>query len=556
MNAQADVASQAPAKEVAVLFVHGIGDQARGSTLKEFGVPLIDSAGRWLGAGRVEEGGVSGPVDGEPAHATVDVHDDERTLSVLTAEAWWASEFRAPGYRALLCWLAVAVPFVVQRIVDGGLRRSTKKMKKRGERARRSGLVRAAGEGLIVVALAALRLVQNVIALIVTGLLMTGLIAVGLLTFSSRLRTRMFTVAGVGDLTPLGPVLRLIADRVPRWVRDILVRYIGDSYALLRDTEAGNAMVDRVECDLHWLEARMPSAPVVIIAHSQGAELARRVLSRRDPGKPVASLITFGAGIEKLAAVDLLRKNLRLAWTAIVLRIVSAAALVTSIVAAVGSAAPWIPVLGLTVAFAALAAARQILVRVVGEEYTEDRLGVTQQQLTHWLDLHASHDLVSEGSLPVEGFGDSRTIVNRRSLLLDHISYWQNVEAFRAAVALELARAAHWPGVTTQLPSCVVAAAAQRAKRVWWLTGSHIAVAVAAVAAGVLLARDLGEPLARVARSIDGGLGSYLLDGWRPPAIGGMLIALLAAGLAALASRVWNRWSHGRTDRLLTARAG
>ncbi len=552
----------APAShDIGVLFVHGIGDQIRGATLDEFGLPLIESTGDWLGSTNVERSQVSEPVDGAPSHAYVTVREDGRTLRVLTAESWWAPVFHTPRYPALMRWLLSAVPFVVQRVVDGGLRRSTSRMKRRSEGVRRSGPAGRVGQLVLLVALSSWRLVQNVLALAVTIVVMLGLIAVGLLTFTSRARERIFTPAQAAQQAPLNLIRRLVTNRLPRWLRDILIGSIGDSYALLRDKKAGDLMVDQVQRDLAWLEERDTGARVVIIAHSQGAELARRVLKRRTTGRPVDSLITFGAGIEKLDAVDRLRKRLRLAWTAFALRIVSGAGLLLSLAAVAGSAPLlgsvvwWTPAIALPIAFASLAAARRVLVLVVGE-YDEQRLGVTNAQVARWLDLYASHDPVSEGPLPLSGLGVSNQIVNRRSTLLDHTAYWQNVEAFRAAVALELARVAGWPGMTTRPPACIVAAAADRAKRVWWLVGSHATIAVAALGVGALVARDVGEAVAHAIGAIDGGVETFLLGGWWSAALGCLVLAGVAAGLALLASLVWDRWSHERTVRLLAERCG
>ena len=65
-------------------------------------------------------------------------------------------------------------------------------------------------------------------------------------------------------------------------------------------------MIERVQHDLDWLEWNA-NAPLVVVAHSQGAEIVRRVLVGRS--SPVASLVTFGSGIEKLDAVAQLRRH-------------------------------------------------------------------------------------------------------------------------------------------------------------------------------------------------------------------------------------------------------
>ena len=85
-------------------------------------------------------------------------------------------------------------------------------------------------------------------------------------------------------------------------------------------------MVGRVEQRLAWLEAQVGDAPVVVVAHSQGTEIARRVLAERD--QPVRGLVTLGSAIAKLGAVGSLRDAPWRYTGAFALRICSAVALV------------------------------------------------------------------------------------------------------------------------------------------------------------------------------------------------------------------------------------
>ena len=289
--------------KIGVLFVHGIGSQHRGGTLAEFGDPLIDSTTRWLVGGSVSR---TAPVDqpDSPVYENVTVTDaDGRTLEILAAESCWADTVQAPGYWRLLAWLVSTVPFLVTRAFDTGLRRTNRQIERHldrpgGGRARPASLPGA----LTVLALAPVRLVQNVIALTASLALLVLLLVLGIL--------------GLGRL---------------------LTAYIGDSYAYL--TDAGK-LIERVHHDLDWLEWHA-NAPLVIVAHSQGAEIVRRVLIGRTG--PVASLVTFGSGIEKLDAVARLRGQAWRGRLAIVIRIVSALALVAAI-AGIVDAWPWWPV--------------------------------------------------------------------------------------------------------------------------------------------------------------------------------------------------------------------
>jgi hypothetical protein len=272
--------------DIGVLYVHGIGDQVRGATLREFGLPLIESAADWLGPGHVTSGPATDAGPDLPVHGEVTVRSDGRTLRVLTAESWWAAAFRPPNYVALMWWLLSAVPFVVQRAADGGVRRSTSRMDSRRDRASDSGVAPRLGHSLVFILLSSWRLLQNVVAVVFAISVMAVLIIVGSLTVAPRVRASVFGREGSMPPRRLRPILRLALGATPRWMRNILVSYIGDSYALLRDRGAAEAMVRHLERDLRWLEEQNPGAPVAIVAHSQGAELARRVVGRRSPGTP------------------------------------------------------------------------------------------------------------------------------------------------------------------------------------------------------------------------------------------------------------------------------
>ncbi len=290
------------------------------------------------------------------------------------------------------------------RAFDTGLRRTNRRIEHHldrpdGGRARPASLTGA----LTVLALAPVRLVQNVIALTASLAVLVLLLVLGIL--------------GLGRL---------------------LTAYIGDSYVYLTDP---GKLIERVHHDLDWLEWHA-NAPLVIVAHSQGAEIVRRVLVGRT--SPVASLVTFGSGIEKLDAVARLRGQAWRGRLAILIRIVSAAALVAAI-AGIVDAWPWWPVvLLLALSFGALSGARELMRRIVGPSYDHERLEIGPGQVSRWTDVYATSDPVSEGDLPVAGLGSSKQIVNRRLLLLDHTAYWENVERFRSNVALEIARVGGW----------------------------------------------------------------------------------------------------------------
>ena len=281
---------------------------------------------------------------------------DGAPLRVLLAESHWAPEVSAPPWPALMAWLFDTVPFLVQRAVDAPMRRSSRALDGAHPLAR--------------IGFGARRLMQNVFAVTFSLTVLVLLFAIGLLSGLGPVRERLFGASSDsarafptwarllailtfvpiglrlehGTAGPLEILALLFAATIPTVVllslserlRGLVVGFIGDSYALLHEDGSHHAIVDRVRGDLARLEADVAGAPVVIAAHSQGAEIARRVLRDRslDAG-PVAGLVTFGAGIAKLYAVDRLRGQSKRSWRAFCLRYVSALCTTGAVVALV-----------------------------------------------------------------------------------------------------------------------------------------------------------------------------------------------------------------------------
>ncbi len=455
--------------DTAVLFVHGIGEQQQGATLTEHGGALVGAAREWFGAENVEDLPLEeDPRDGEPQRrAVLLTRPGEAPLRLLLAESHWAGEVRAPAWRALMRWLGTTVPFLVQRAVDAGMRRSSRAI---DDNTRL----------LPMIAFGALRIVQNVMAVAMALLVVIVLFAIGLLSGLGPVRERLFgphttrpfpawaRLLAFLTLVPIGwglvtyanmplkfgalilvaviPVVVLMS--LSGRLRGLVVGFIGDSYALLHADGRRNAIVDRVSGDLAKLEADVAGTPVIIAAHSQGAEIARRVLRDRPAdAAPVAGLVTFGAGIAKLRAVESLRQQSRSSWFAFGLRWISAVCAVCAVVVlAVSLRSEPVLACGAALALFAIAAttlhaARLVLQRIIGVSIDAAALQVDARHVAHWTDLHASHDPVSEGDLPVaDTHGFSRTIVNRGSLMHDHVAYTVNHVAFLTVIALEIER--------------------------------------------------------------------------------------------------------------------
>ncbi|MGO9043063.1 MAG: hypothetical protein ACLQIK_15930 [Mycobacterium sp.] len=82
-----------------------------------------------------------------------------------------------------------------------------------------------------------------------------------------------------------------------RWLPVALLGLVGDSYAAVADRQSRDDMVCQIKRDLAWCSAR--SERLVVVAHSQGAMLAREALIAQPLGERV-TLIGLGSGLGPL----------------------------------------------------------------------------------------------------------------------------------------------------------------------------------------------------------------------------------------------------------------
>ena len=328
-------------------------------------------------------------------------------------------------------------------------------------------------------------------------------------------------------------------------------------------------MVSRVEHDLKWLEEQKPKE-VVIVAHSQGAEIVRRVLERRPAGsKPIASLITLGQGIAKLRAVEHMNDNRGKAIWAYFLRIVAAALSVVPVLLVPGR--PWSTVAVVAVASNVLAAlliqwGRHILRGIVPDDIAfRDELlqSVGAGKLRRWRDYFATSDPVPEGKLPIENLATERTtteMVNLRSPFFDHTSYWQNAEGFRPTVLQELAVMLGFSVFQSRVSRGMTA----RRRATWalvlatWLLGG-LAVIVCTLGllgtAGFGLWNDVGgrvgPPAAWVAGRFNDAVQKWLGRDPGRDAATAACVVIACAALYTLVMVVWQFFATRRGNRVL-----
>jgi pimeloyl-ACP methyl ester carboxylesterase len=524
--------------DLGILFVHGIGAQQRGDTLLQFGEPLMQSVQQWLGRDALVLSGtdIAPSTSERPAHtyATVTTHDAERRI--FAAESWWAETFHPPHWWPMAAWLIFATPFVVFRAFDHRVGMVT--TNQRLDDPKRSRLRRAPRH--------IERVAKNVVS-------------------STLVVVASIVIALLGIVAVIPAVRRFILS-----AQTLLIRYIGDSYALLVGA-GGDAMVSRVERDLEWLEEQKVKK-VVIVAHSQGAAIVWRVLERRPAdSRPIASLVTLGQGIAKLRAVERMYNDRGKAIGAYLLRIVAAAFSIGPLVLVLWWS--WFGVAAVVLCGNVLAAlliswARRILQRIVRDDRkvfgTELAKMVRAGKLRRWRDYFATSDPVPEGKLPLEDLGldlgASVKMANLRSPFFDHTSYWQNAEGFRPAVLQELAAMLGF-GL---FESRVSRGMAARRRWTWVLVGAtwlFIGVAITVCVVGLIgpawfgLWHDVGRHVGSVMASV-AGLFNDTVQKWlkrdsgnNAATIASVVIACAAGYLAVMVG--WQFFATRRGNRVL-----
>jgi hypothetical protein len=244
--------------DVAVLFVHGIGEQKSGETLADFGGSLVTTGKAWHEADDVECARQAAAA-GEPLHAELLLRRRGRESRALLVESHWADEVRAPTWPTLMRWLGSVVPFLVQRAADQLMRRTSRQIDRRAELRRKQTQRRATlRNGLLEALLDVVRVGLNVPAVVATIAISVLLQLLGLAGLLAHSSDRLFgkRLLGTGaivaiviapfatgmlalDCSALAAAAALGAlIVVARRMQSLLVGFIGDSYALLHAREA------------------------------------------------------------------------------------------------------------------------------------------------------------------------------------------------------------------------------------------------------------------------------------------------------------------------------
>lgn len=263
-NKQAVPREQVRRVDTAVVFVHGIGSQARGSTL-EAGLASLRSI--TPGLKEIER---SSPEDLDaPWTALVELPGAHggQAMKTLLVDGWWDDVVNPPGASQenvwrIWRWVLLIVPsFLVLN----------------------TALAIAASFGNIEfkiksIALSALKAVLSVTwrLIILPPLVLLGLV-IGTI------------------LAALDPLLRRL--NAPSWLRvqNLAQLVIGDAWAFCIDESLRNEILARVDSIVRWTKPRAKTQ--VVVAHSQGGAISRIILAKDQLAQ---GLVTLGSGSAQL----------------------------------------------------------------------------------------------------------------------------------------------------------------------------------------------------------------------------------------------------------------
>lgn len=517
-----DLSQGSTQHDLGVLFVHGIGSPRYADTLLSCGEPFLATLTQWAeGAGepawRISpRAAVLRPPassEDDPAWSSVDFVDaeDRQIKSWLLAESWWSTAFAPPSYGRLASWTSQIAPWAVafwaRRQFGSALTSMTVGVVRDYERLKAGQwgpLARLIAVGLSYWRI--IKLLVRVLLFLLALLLIPFLIAIVLLLL----------LIGLLPIPQLRSFIRNVQSR--------LTNSIGDSFVLVSSPMQAAAIKTRVEQSLLWLTER--AKRVVVVAHSQGAAIAHRVIRNLPVNKHPRLFVSLGSGLKQLTEIEHVQGSGR-RWyplvpsVGLVLLTLSMPAIYRIAVGApgvettVGRLTLWayMAVLGMLLAQVISQKEHplgvfsfQLIVAVLvpiaafapGERFAGwvafsglallvfgigrfDPTGISEAELSlpdeiRWLDYYSTHDPVPNGALlddPLDHYMlESFEVYNRASVLSDHVVYWANPEGFVLPAALAVAEASELADASTDAddPARVQVGHYRRRWRVRWLT--------------------------------------------------------------------------------------
>jgi hypothetical protein len=530
---------------VGVLFVHGAGDHGVGSTLIEFGEPLVAWLDGWLSRG--EQAPTS---DGDaaragaaqilvreadahaPAHSAVTLRSqrDGKPHVWLLAEARWDEAFTPPAFKQVLLWAIGVVPWTVLTQFIGPLIDESRLL--------RPDL------------LAILRFFWNIVASTFLALVA----AVVLQTVA--------LVILVLSIIPLDPV-RDVVSRLQRFASSS----VGDLYMVLTSPIQRAALTSAVQRDVDWLRAQ-GCERVAVIAHSQGGYVAYQALADAWY-RPVDTFVTFGSGLIRLTESERARRTGLLA-PALIGVIGALIAIRFAPTAILGTFEIWEKHQASGLAFVVGAVMAVGLAIAIRHYRAEKEVPPDLPSRAPWIDFVTNEDPVLNGSRAgrLPGRVHKVRVQNRASVVADHGSYWQNSDQFVARVAMKVGWLDPELGLLRAGPIVSARSAARHLRKSWRRRQERVAALervrgpIAIATALLLLIRSdqlesVGKQVAGVFAWVPAGLVSWLpdvIESIIPIAIShlALLGAAVIVGLSLVGYRMgvglWEGWSRADTE--------
>jgi hypothetical protein len=542
-----------------ILFVHGMGEQARGDTITQMGDALTEWLRKYLGHDRFRlqdatlrsregaSGGTASPSNSGRANATVVLGDDAEGQPPphrwLLAEAWWADAFRPASFGELAAWAIGVGPWLIASQASG--------LRQRLMRADRDFVRRVLDWTVFVL----LMIVAGVIAAVITPF------ALALLLLS---------------LIPI-PFISTFAERIAR----NLAGSFGDLLVFVRSPVRFAAMAERVRDDIEWLDAQCDR--IMLVAHSQGSAVAwhaiRRSAQREEGRRPqIAMFLTFGQALRKLKSLHRLHTRVgggrQFAFAALaaastlflLIAAVQGVAVIGTYIGAGADPGRWWAQSAASVVTVGASVAAVAVIQVILSRFAEANDGKAQDLILgdldevlgalprfRWVDLWASADPAPNGPLftrDAPGVSSFR-IRNLASTALDHSVYWRNVTEFVSAVAFAASSLTPVGALGSMpVPVRLQQASEVRDVRVTALAVARVALLAAFAAAVIGLAGDLPD----IGAEILGFVSTLPLvpdwfSGWPAPARGAVaLLVLAAAAFVAWWVLLWAWHAVIRTD--------
>jgi hypothetical protein len=526
---------QLPAPTLGILFVHGMGTHPQGATLRDLGEPLVD----WLEKGNVGIDSVKlttarlTPGDDAAAHVRLELYatgaaKGAPTRTWLLAESCWSQSFKAAAYPRIAFWLIASVPWMIGEYLRGAWHREE-------DRANAFSALR--------------RRLICVYAFL--GALLTGPLII------------VLTLLLVVRLIPIEQLQKAV-DKLPR----LLSASLGDIYVILTTHIDRAAIRDRILSDHRWLQRTC--GRTVVVAHSAGTAVTHQLI-RDGAMTGLRTYVTFGEAIWRMRWMVVLSQQGAMRITALVLAvggsllIAAGAVLLTFRVdLGAGVVAPEVVDAALALAGVGLQLWSSTLVWEIADTATwrNDAIEALRGKVGPWRDYVASADPVPAGSLIDESFASAPSrrrpdvtaadsdrahyqpigIHNRRSTILDHVTYPANLEEFIAGIARDLAAE---DGLTLAIEQDVLAKAKQ-ARTLRTLSLALLRLASFVVGAVVMLALIFEDALAEADLGltvhlqglVPKGLAGHVNEG----RVGTLVALLLLVAPWLVAGVVWRSW--------------